>query len=257
MGIEVTRDNGGIATVLINRPEKRNALTWEMYQALGDAFGALNDDPTIRCVILRGAGGHFCAGSDIQGFEEDRLGRQQARRYADFTLSMTDIVRDCVHPTIACIEGICVGGGLEIAAMCDIRIAGRGSRFGVPANRLGLTLEYRELYDLAKVIGYTATLEILLEGQLFDAERALHIGLVTSLADDADVTARTHETAQNIASAAPLSNRWHKKFLRKLRLGNSPEILDIEECYDCFDTEDYRLGTQSFIEKSVPKFVGR
>lgn len=257
MGIEVSRDGTGVVTVLLNRPEKRNAFTMEMYQAFGAAFSELESDDAVRCVVVRGAGGHFCAGSDIGGFGDDRDGRQQARDYADFTLAMTDRLKNLRHPTVACIEGACVGGGLEIASMCDIRIAARSARFGVPINRIGITLDYRELEDIVAVIGHSAALEILLEGRVFGAEEALSKGLVTRLADDDAVAAEAYGAAERIAGAAPLVNRWHKKFVQRLRQGGTLTPEESDEAYACFDTEDYRLGRAAFGRKIKPAFVGR
>ncbi|ODT54634.1 MAG: enoyl-CoA hydratase [Methylobacterium sp. SCN 67-24] len=257
MSIDLSRDDQGVVTVLINRPAKRNAFTMEMYRAFGAAFAELEADDGVRCVVVRGAGGHFCAGSDIGGFGEDRDGRQQARDYADFTLEMTDRLKDLRHPTVACIEGVCVGGGLEIAAMCDVRIAARSARFGVPINRIGLTLDYRELADIAAVIGHAAALEMLIEGRVFGAEEALAKGLVTRLADDADIADEAFAAASRIAAAAPLVNRWHKKFIQRLRLSEPLSEAEKDEAYACFDTEDYRLGRDAFARKLKPVFVGR
>jgi enoyl-CoA hydratase len=257
MSIEISRDGKGVATVLLNRPEKRNAFTMEMYQAFGTAFAEFEADDDIRCVVVRGAGGHFCAGSDIGGFSDDRDGRQQARDYADFTLEMTDRLKNLRHPTVACVEGACVGGGLEIAAMCDIRIAARSARFGVPINRIGITLDYRELEDIVAVIGHSAALEILLEGRIFGAGEALSKGLVTRLADDEAVIAEAYGAAERIAAGAPLVNRWHKKFIQRLRQGGQLTAEESDEAYACFDTEDYRLGRAAFAQKIKPTFAGR
>lgn len=257
MTIELTRSPDGIATVLMNRPEKRNAFTMEMYRDFGAAFASLDADDSVRCIVVRGAGGAFCAGSDIGGFSEDRDGRTQAREYADFTLEMTDRLKDTRHPTIACIEGVCVGGGLEIASMCDIRIAGRSSRFGIPINRIGITLDYRELADLVAVIGHARALEILLEGQVFGADVAMEKGLLTRIVDDAAVADDAYATAARIAASAPLVNRWHKKFVRRLRDNRPITPEESDEAYACFDTEDYRLGREAFGQKLKPAFVGR
>ncbi len=257
MTIELTRNSDGIATVLMNRPEKRNAFTMEMYRDFGAAFASLDADDSVRCIVVRGAGGAFCAGSDIGGFSEDRDGRTQAREYADFTLEMTDRLKDTRHPTIACIEGVCVGGGLEIASMCDIRIGGRSSRFGIPINRIGITLDYRELADLVAVIGHARALEILLEGQVFGADVAMEKGLLTRIVDDAAVADDAYAAAARIAASAPLVNRWHKKFVRRLRDDRPITPEESDEAYACFDTEDYRLGREAFGQKLKPAFVGR
>ncbi|MBV7483455.1 enoyl-CoA hydratase/isomerase family protein [Bordetella sp. BOR01] len=257
MSIKVERGAGGIVTVWMDRPQKRNAFTLEMYGEFGTALRALDDDLEVRCIVLRGAGGAFCAGSDIGGFDDGREDRERARGYADFTLSMTDCLRDSIHPTVACIEGPCVGGGLEIATLCDFRICGASSRFGVPANRLGLTLDYRELADLIGAIGSGPTLEILLEGRLFNAKDALAKGVVTEVVEDADVARRAFEVAASIASGAPLVNRWHKKFVRRLKDAHPLTPEDVDESYSCFDTQDYATGRKAFMNKMKPTFSGQ
>ena len=201
MTIRVERRQDGVATLLMDRPEKRNAFTLAMYRDFGALMRELDADDTVRCIVVRGTGGAFCAGSDIGGFEGDRDGRTQARDYAEFTLEMTDQLKNTRHPTVACIEGVCVGGGLEIAAMCDIRIAGRSSRYGIPINRIGLTLDYRELDDLIAVVGHTHALEILLEGHIFGVEEALAKGIVTRFVEDDQVVSAAYATAERIQSS--------------------------------------------------------
>ncbi len=255
--IVIERGEHGIATLLLDRPAKRNAFTLDMYRQFGAAVDELDADDSVRCIVVRGAGGAFCAGSDIGGFDQDRSGAQQARDYADLTLDLTDRLKLTRHPTLACIEGACVGGGLEIAALCDVRIAARSARFGIPINRIGLTLDYRELQDLVGLIGPARTLEILLEGGIFGAQEALEKGLLTRVVDDETLVQQAYDSARRIASGAPLVNRWHKKFVRRL---GQPEPLSEQERlepYACFDTEDYRLGQAAFLNKQRPAFTGR
>jgi enoyl-CoA hydratase/carnithine racemase len=257
MSIETSRRPDGIVTVTMNRPAKRNAFTLDMYRDLGATFEALDADDAVRCIVLTGAGGHFCAGSDIGDFDEARDSVAQAREYADFTLAMTDRLKLCRHPTIAAIEGACVGGGLEMAAMCDIRLGAVGSRYGIPINRIAMTVDHRELVDLIEVIGHRATLEILIEGRIFAAEEALSKGLLTRIVPEGQAIDSAMEAAEAIARTAPLSNRLHKKFVRRLR---DPAPLTEEEraeAYACFGTEDYRIGRAAFLRKQRPAFVGR
>jgi enoyl-CoA hydratase/carnithine racemase len=158
---------------------------------------------------------------------------------------------------VAQIHGICVGGGLEIAALADMRICGTSSRFGAPIKNLGLVMAYDEMEPIASLIGASTALEILLEGRIFDAQEALRIGLVSRVVADDQVAAEALATAQRIASGAPLVARWHKKFAR--RLANPAPLTANEraECFECFDTEDFRIGYQSFLAKQPPKFTGR
>jgi enoyl-CoA hydratase/carnithine racemase len=255
--ILVERDES-IVTVTLNRPEKLNALSYGMYDRLGQAFEEIAADDGVRCVVLRGAGERaFCAGADIGEFDSDRAGARQARDYAQYTLRASDRVNDCPHPVIAAIRGICVGGGLELAARCDLRVCGEGSRFGIPINRLGLTVDYDELRLLVDVAGYQAMLEVLLEGRLFDAADALRMGLVGRVVPDDAVEATVFEMARRIAAAAPLVNRWHKKFLRRLLDPRPLSDEERDEAFACFETEDYRIGCAAFLEKGTPEFKGR
>jgi len=166
-------------------------------------------------------------------------------------------VAQCTHPTVALIQGACIGGGLEIAAMCDLRICGESSRFGVPINRLGLTMGYGELQGLLSLAGRAATLEILLEGRVFDAQEAYDKGLVNRIVPDAEVEREAYATAERIAARAPLVARWHKQFVERLtpRAALAPEEWD--EGFACFGTADYREGVDAFLAKRKPQFKGR
>ncbi|MBR8655515.1 enoyl-CoA hydratase/isomerase family protein [Achromobacter sp. Marseille-Q0513] len=257
MSIDLSHDGDGVATVLMNRPQKRNAFTLDMYREFGRVMRELEADDAVRCVVLRGAGGAFCAGSDIGGFADERDGAAQAAEYAAFTLSMTGALKQLRHPAVACIEGVCVGGGLELAAMCDIRVAGRGSRYGIPVNRIGLTVDHQELVELMDLIGAARALEILLEGHIFGAEEALSKGLLSRIVDDERVVEHAYATALRIAAAAPLVNRWHKRFVAQLRQGRALSPAERAEAYACFATEDYRRGREAFARKQVPEFIGR
>jgi enoyl-CoA hydratase/carnithine racemase len=250
--------DGSIVTVTFNRPDKLNALSFEMYDKLGVAFEEISADDSVRCVVVRGAGERaFCAGADIGEFDTGRAGAQQAKDYGEFTLRASDRMTDCPHPVLASITGICVGGGLELAARCDLRICGESSRFGIPVNRLGLTVDYDELSLLVDVVGYQSMIEVLLEGRLFDAEEALRMGLVSRVVSDGEVEETVAETARRIAAGAPLVNRWHKKFLRRLLDPRPLSDEERDEAYQCFDTEDYRIGCAAFLEKRRPEFTGR
>jgi enoyl-CoA hydratase/carnithine racemase len=146
---------------------------------------------------------------------------------------------------------------MEIAALCDLRICGTSSRFGAPIKNLGLVMAYAEMAPLVRLVGTDVALEILLEGRIFDAEEAKAKGIVTRVVPDADVAAEAAATAARIAEGAPLVARWHKKFAR--RLAEPAPISDVEadECFHCFDTEDFRIGYAAFLAKQKPQFTGR
>ncbi|MFP5405356.1 MAG: enoyl-CoA hydratase-related protein, partial [Gammaproteobacteria bacterium] len=166
-------------------------------------------------------------------------------------------ISECRHPTLAQIHGICVGGGLEIAALCDMRICGEGSRFGAPIKNLGLVMAFPEMAPLVALVGPSVTLEILYEGRIFGAQEAKEKGLVNRLVPDDQVADECRATAQRIADGAPMVARWHKKFVRRLA-GREP-LTEAEyfEAFDCFDTEDFQTGYRAFLAKTKPEFAGR
>jgi enoyl-CoA hydratase/carnithine racemase len=208
--------------------------------------------------VLRGAGRKaFSPGNDIAEFESERADASQARAYGAFMHRTLTAIARCRHPTVALIQGICVGGGLEIAASCDLRICGVGSRFGAPINRLGLVMAHAELSALLGLVGRAATLEILLEGRIFDAAEAREKGLVTRIVADDKVEEEAYATARRIADGAPLVARWHKEFVRRLEEGSELTPAEIDAGFTCFDTEDFRIGYKAFLAKTKPKFEGR
>jgi enoyl-CoA hydratase len=255
--IAVTRDDA-IATVVLNRPEKLNALTKPMWRSLGDAMVSLSNDDALRCVIVRGAGERaFSPGNDIAEFATERANKAQAIDYGRVMHTTATALAECRHPLVAQIHGICVGGGLEIAALCDLRICGESSRFGAPIKNLGLVMAYPEMAPLVRLVGADVALEILLEGRIFDATEAMAKRLVTRVVPDADVAAEARSTAERIAEGAPLVARWHKRFARRLADPRPITEAEYDECFDCFDTEDFRIGYAAFLAKRKPGFVGR
>ncbi|MDP2400089.1 MAG: enoyl-CoA hydratase-related protein [Burkholderiales bacterium] len=254
----LTSIDGDIATVTLNRPERLNALNRGMWEALGDTLRQLSADETLRCIVLRGAGGKaFAAGADIAEFASERADARQAKGYGELIHATMQAVARCKHPTVALIEGACVGGGLEIAAMCDMRICGSSSRFGVPISKLGLTMGYGELTGLLTLVGRAVALEILLEGRVFGAEEAYHKGLVNRVAPDTEVEKESYALARRIADGAPLVARWHKQFIERLTPGVAIPPAEWDEGFACFDTADYREGVRAFIAKTKPEFKGQ
>jgi enoyl-CoA hydratase/carnithine racemase len=200
---------------------------------------------------LRGAGEQaFAAGADVSEFPSVRANLAQAREYAEVTSAAMRAVVDCPHPVIAMIHGVCVGGGLEIAALCDLRICGTSSRFGAPVGKLGLA-------GLVALAGRSTTLEILLEGRILDANDAYVKNLVTRVVPDAEVESETLATARRIAVGAPLVARWHRQAARQLEAGVAPNVEQIDASYFCYDTEDFQIGLSAFIEKAKPQFKGK
>ena len=255
--IQVSRD-GSIATVVLNRPEKLNALTRGMWVDLGAAIDRLGSDDTLRCIVLRGAGEKaFSPGNDIGEFATQRANKAQAIEYGHAMHATARSLAACPIPLVAQIHGICVGGGLEIAALCDLRICGESSRFGAPIKNLGLVMAYAEMAPLVRLAGRDVALEILLEGRIFGAAEAKEKRLVTRVVPDAEVANEARATAERIAEGAPLVARWHKKFARRIAEGTPLTAAEQDECFDCFDTEDFRIGYAAFLAKQKPAFVGR
>ncbi|MGE5171692.1 MAG: enoyl-CoA hydratase/isomerase family protein [Rudaea sp.] len=255
--IVVVRE-GHVATVTLNRPAKLNALTRAMWQRLGEAFEALSADRGLRCIVVRGAGERaFSPGNDIGEFARERSNKVQARAYGAVMHATAHRLSACPIPMVAEIHGICVGGGLEIAALCDLRICGTSSRFGAPIKNLGLVMAYPEMAPLVRLVGPAVALEILLEGRIFHAVEAKEKGLVTRVVPDEQVTAEAAATAARIAEGAPLVARWHKKFARRLADPAPLSAQEADECFDCFDTDDFRIGYAAFLAKQKPDFKGR
>jgi enoyl-CoA hydratase len=253
----VARDHA-IATVTLNRPQKLNALTKSMWRGLGEAIAELSGDATLRCIILRGAGERaFSPGNDIGEFARERSNKEQAHAYGGVMHATARTLDACPIPMVAQIHGVCVGGGLEIAALCDVRICGTSSRFGAPIKNLGLVMAYAEMAPLVRLVGSAVALEILLEGRIFDAAEASEKGLVTRVVPDADVAAEAAASATRIAEGAPLAARWHKKFARRLADPAPISQAEADECFDCFDTDDFRTGYAAFLAKQKPRFTGR
>lgn len=254
----LVRREDTIVTVVLNRPHKLNALTKPMWQRLGEVFEELSADDAVRCIVLRGAGTKsFAPGNDISEFENERSNVEQARAYGRIMHRTIDAIANCRHPVVAMIHGICVGGGLEIAGLADIRICGESSRFGVPIKNLGLVMAYGEIRALIGLAGHAAAMEILLEGRVFDAREAKDKGLVTRVVPDDQVEAESLAAAQRIAEGAPLVARWHKKFARRIADPRPLTEEEYDEGFACFGSEDFRIGYRAFLAKTRPQFEGR
>jgi len=255
--ILVSRD-GAIATVALNNPDQLNALNQAMWLRLGEVMRELSAADSLRCIVLRGAGDKaFAAGADISEFAVERADSKQAKGYGKLIDETMQAVARCRHPTVALIRGACVGGGLEIAAMCDLRICGESSRFGVPINRLGLTMAYGELQGLLALAGRAVALEILLEGRVFEAQEALRKRLVNRVVPDDKVEEEAYACASRIAAGAPLVARWHKQFIDRLTVTAKLDPEEWDEGFACFDTEDYKEGVDAFLKKGKPNFKGK
>jgi enoyl-CoA hydratase len=250
--------DGPVATITLNRPEKLNALTRPMWQRLGEVARGVAALDDVRCVVLRGAGNEaFAPGNDISEFPSERSNVDQARRYGAIMHSTIEALWAVPQPVVAAIRGICVGGGLEIASLADIRICSATSRFGAPINRLGLVMAYAEIKCLVDLVGESNALEILFEGRILTASEARNKGIVNRVVPDDQLDNEVTATVQRICDGAPLVARWHKKFVRRLRQGTPLSQAEIDEGFACFGTEDFQIGYKAFLAKQKPEFVGK
>lgn len=248
--------SGAIARVTLSRPDKLNALSIAMWRDLARTFADIGNDASLRCVIVRGAGENFAAGADIAEFPELRATPEQGMRYhTELVAGALDAIARCPHPVVAAIEGACVGGGLEIACACDLRLAAPGARFGIPINRLGFALAPQELRYLLALTGPAIALELLLEGRVFDAQEARDKGLLHRIVDD--VHAEAEASARRIAQGAPLAARSNKALIRRLACDPSPlSPNEVQTAFACLSSQDYAEGVQAFLDKRPPRFTG-
>ena len=207
-----------LATVRLGPPERHDALDLAGWRALADAFRGLANQAEVGCVVVRGTGGRVLSAGTHETTASSAGARspEQASAYADAITAALRRVRVCPHPTVAIIEGTCVGGGLEIAACCDLRVCGESSRFGAPLDRLGLGMYDEEPEPLAQLLGGGPLMETLRSGDLIDAHRARVAGLVNRVHPDRAVVQQGYGLAARIAAGAPLVNRWHKKLVQGL-----------------------------------------
>ncbi len=255
--ILVTRA-GAIATVILNRPDKLNALTKAMWRALGQAIDTLSADDALRCVVLRGAGKDaFSAGADIKAFKVERGTEEREAEYARVLDESMQSIRLCRHPVVAMIMGHCLGGGAGIATMCDFRVGGEGIRFGITARNLGIWYPYAEIDPIIQIAGTGVVTEMLIEGRIFTGREAYEKGLLSRVVADDQVEAEAMALAERVSQGAPLSARFHKAAIRRVRgpLPITPE--DDRAASDFMKTEDFRNACAAFAAKQKPVFHGR
>lgn len=254
--IELER-NGGLARVTLNQPAKLNAMTKAMWIRFAEIWEELSADDSVRCILLTGAGRGFCPGNDIGEFETERSDAAKARALSEIMNRGRTAMLSCPHPIVARIQGPCVGGGLEIAAMADMRIASQTATFGAPLNRIGLSMAYEEMIPIWKLCGRAQMYEFLVEGRIIDADTARLRGLVNRVVAPDDLDREVNATIAEIMAGPPLVHRWHKKFLARLDETEPLTDADIDEHYLAFETEDYSRGFRAFLSKTKPEFVGR
>jgi enoyl-CoA hydratase/carnithine racemase len=250
-----------VARLRIANPERRNALDHEILGAIAQALPRLDDGIATRCVLITGTPPLFSAGYDIAGFTEDAFEDETEALVAHpFQAAMEAIVAH-PWPTIAAINGLCLGGGLELAVSCDLRIAAAGAKLGMPPAKLGLIYGHTGLRRFLETIGLPRTREMFFTGRNLDAARAEAIGLVNEVVEDVEIGAAGVDLAAAIAAAAPLSTRGNKRVIDVLAanpvLSDEQEEELVELRRSCFGSADFREGIRAFAEKRRPVWTGR
>jgi enoyl-CoA hydratase/carnithine racemase len=255
----VARTEGGIGWIVFNNPDKRNAVSQEMHEAMTAVLGDYARDPAVRVVILRGAGDQaFISGADISQFAERRATPEAARESDTVSERSNQALRECPKPTIAMIYGYCMGGGLGTAIACDLRIAADDARFGIPAAKLGVGYRYAGVKRLVDLVGPSFTTEIFYTGRQFSAQEALQMGLVNRVLPARELEAYVLDYAGAICANAPLTIAALKRCVTEIR--KDPAERDLDLCQkmvdDCFASRDFIEGRTAFMEKRRPVFVG-
>ena len=251
-------DDVGIIT--FNNPAKRNAMSLDMWEGLGSALVELRDDPDVRVVILTGAGDKaFVSGADISQFEKTRHNAQASEEYSRRSEAQRALLADYPKPTIACIRGFCLGGGMQVAMMSDIRFAADNSQFGIPAAKLGIAYGYDGLKHLVSLVGPSWARLIMYTGMKIDSAEALRIGLVDRVVPGPELWDATMEVARTISGNAPLAIKAAKITIAQVLKDESRRDMDAIKAIGtaCMDSEDFREGRTAFMEKRKPRFKGK
>lgn len=256
----LTDTDGRIARFVINHPERRNAMSFDMWQRMGEVFERWADDDSLRVVVVRGSGDQaFSAGNDISEFEKLRSSEEQIEAYSRMTERAYAALEQMPKPVIARIDGYCIGGGFEIAQLCDIQFAADRARFAVTPARLGLGYKLEDVMLLARNMSMKHVKELLMTGRQFSADEALRFGFVNHVVPAEELDAAVEECASTIAGNAPLSVTAAKLVIQEAykESGQRDEALCRRLVDACHASADYREGQRAFAEKRKPRFLGR
>jgi enoyl-CoA hydratase len=254
------RREGAVGHLVFNNPAKLNAVSLDMWDGFVGILRDYEKDPEVSCVVVSGAGGKaFVSGADISKFESERANAEAQARYDAISKQGYEALYDFPKPTIAKITGYCIGGGMNLAACCDMRFCNEGARFGVPAARLGLGYGFGRIERLSRIVGLPRAMEFLFTARQYSSQEAYDMGLVNAVAADAELDALVARTTAAIAENAPLTIALAKAAAREIA---KPEAEQDHRKLEkmvaaCFDSEDFKEGRRAFMEKRKPQFKGR
>jgi enoyl-CoA hydratase len=250
----------GVGVLTFNNPEKRNAMSLEMWEGVGQALAEFRDDPQVRVVVLVGAGDKaFVSGADISQFEKNRHNAAASEEYSRRSDAQRALLGSFPKPTISCIRGFCLGGGMQVAMLTDMRIAAEDSQFGIPAAKLGIAYGYDGLRNLVSLVGPSWARLIMYTGMRISSAEALRIGLVDRVIPTNELWGATMEIATTISANAPLAIKAAKITIAQvLKDPADRDMAAIKQIgIDCMDSEDFREGRNAFMEKRKPQFKGK
>jgi enoyl-CoA hydratase len=256
----IAEKDNGIGWVIFNNPERRNAISLAMREAMTEIFEAFAKDDEVRVMVLRGTGGKaFVSGADISEFKEKRNSAEAEAAYSAASTRSREAMAAFDKPIIAMIEGFCVGGGMGTALDCDIRIASDDAQFGIPAAKLGLAYAFDNLRQLTAVVGPAYAKQILFTGSRLPAAKALEIGLVNDVVPKSELESTVRAMAAEIVGNAPLTIKAAKATIAEVYKDESKrDLARIEALMKaCFDSRDFKEGREAFMEKRKPVFQGR
>ena len=254
----IVRKEGAAGWLVFNNPERRNAISVDMWEAMPRVLADFEADPQIRVIVLAGAGDKaFVSGADISQFEKERSSADAVQRYEELAEGAAAKLQGCDKPMIAMIRGYCLGGGMNIAVLCDIRIAADDARFGIPAAKMGLGYRASSMKNLVEIVGAANAREIMLTGRQYAAAEAKEMGLVNRVTAKEELEEVTREYCETISGNAPLTMRTAKRIIREIGRVDYDAAKCRAWAKECFESEDYKEGRKAFMEKRKPIFTGK